>query len=437
MTSKQTPNPGKQIAIRGWPGAFWNWLTQPAASIQRRDHRRSARLISAMLLVVLVAVTLNQMTGGEMPISIWVLAVVGYVLSRTRYYKLAAFLAVGFLSYPSFANIFTETEQSSVTLISHMAWISMPIILSSLLFPVSGIAVISAIYFFIILSLPSFTGLETRNIFPALGYTTTLSILIILTMRQRDQLEKDRQREINKLNEDLEFRVIQRTAQLAAANQELEAFSYSVSHDLRAPLRGIEGYSKLLLDEHGENLGDDGKTFLQRINKACLQMGQLIDGLLTLSTLSRTEIQYAPVNLSGLVEEIARSLKDMNPGREVEFHIAEEVSVYGDQTLMRVALENLLNNAWKFTSRSSAARIEFGTIQQAGETAVFVRDNGAGFEMAYADKLFEVFQRLHGVEEFEGIGVGLATVQRIIHRHGGRVWAEGAVDHGATFYFVL
>jgi PAS domain S-box-containing protein len=243
--------------------------------------------------------------------------------------------------------------------------------------------------------------------------------------------------EIHRLNAELEQRVQERTAELAAINKELETFSYSVSHDLRSPLRGIDGFSKLLVEDYGDKLDDTAKDYLQRIGAAAQRMAELIDHLLGLSGITRTELCYEPVNLSELARVVGAELRQREPDRQVELLIADGLAAEGDRQLLRVALENLLGNAWKFTGKMPQARVEFGATQQDGATAYFVRDNGAGFDMQYAHNLFGAFQRLHGVHEFEGTGIGLATVQRIIHRHGGRVWAEGEVNKGATFYFTL
>jgi PAS domain S-box-containing protein len=262
--------------------------------------------------------------------------------------------------------------------------------------------------------------------------------IVAVSKIARDNTERKRaEDEIQKLNQDLERRVVERTAQLESANKEMEAFSYSVSHDLRAPLRSIDGFSQALLEDYSGKLDEDGRNHLQRVRAATQRMGQLIDDLLNLSRLSRTELRSEPVDLTSLAQSVVAELRERDPKRQVELQIAKGLVAHGDPRLLRVVLENLLGNAWKFTSKQPHATIEFSSAGQNGTREFFVRDNGAGFDMAYADKLFGAFQRLHSAEEFSGTGIGLATVQRIIHRHGGRIWAQSAVNQGATFHFTL
>ncbi len=229
----------------------------------------------------------------------------------------------------------------------------------------------------------------------------------------------------------------QSSARLAAANKELEAFSYSVSHDLRSPLRSIDGFSQALLEDYTDKLDATAQDYLKRLRNASQKMGELIDGLLKLSRLTRSEIHRENVDLSALADEIATRLHETNPERKVEFITGGGLTAYGDPQLLRALLENLLGNAWKFTGKVPLAKIEFGAIQNGGPRTFFVKDNGAGFDMTYVDKLFGAFQRLHDIAEFPGTGIGLATVQRIINRHGGTVRAEGEVGKGAAFYFTL
>jgi light-regulated signal transduction histidine kinase (bacteriophytochrome) len=210
-----------------------------------------------------------------------------------------------------------------------------------------------------------------------------------------------------------------------------------VSHDLRAPLRGIDGFSHVLLEEYHDKLDQQGKDHLQRVRLAAQRMAVLIDDILTLSRISRGDMAIGQVDLSRAAREIADDLRQSQPDRRVEFVIGDGIHAQGDDRLLRVVMDNLIRNAWKFTSKHSTARIEFGVQRQNETTVYFVRDDGAGFDMNYAQKLFGAFQRLHTVQEFPGTGVGLATVQRIIHRHGGTIWARGDVEKGATFYFTI
>ncbi|MDP1828059.1 MAG: histidine kinase dimerization/phospho-acceptor domain-containing protein [Archangium sp.] len=235
-----------------------------------------------------------------------------------------------------------------------------------------------------------------------------------------------------------ERRTLAAKANVETVNRELEAFAYSVSHDLRAPLRGIDGFSQALLEDSGPSLDAQGKAHLARIRAGAQRMGHLIDDLLKLSMLSRSTLKHARVPVSAVVNEIVAELRLREPGRQVEIVVAPGLTADGDPELIRIALENLIGNAWKFTSRRALARIEVGqAAPENGAPVFFVRDNGAGFDMRYAPKLFGAFQRLHAMADFPGTGIGLATVQRIMHRHGGRAWAEGVVDEGATISFTL
>jgi PAS domain S-box-containing protein len=253
-----------------------------------------------------------------------------------------------------------------------------------------------------------------------------------------DITEKKRANEqLERLSVELELKVELRTAQLESANRELEAFSYSVSHDLRAPLRSINGFSRILLEDYAAKLDEEGRDSLNRISAAAQRMALLIDDILNLSRLTRAPMHLQSVDLSAVAREVADELRRIEADRVVEIVIADDVVAIADQNLIRAIFENLLGNAWKFTGRCKQPHIEFGTIKQDGQTVYFVRDNGAGFEAAFAGKLFGAFQRLHSTTDFPGTGIGLASVKRIVNRHGGRVWAEGKVDFGATIYFTL
>lgn len=252
-----------------------------------------------------------------------------------------------------------------------------------------------------------------------------------------EELEKT-QRSLLSLSLELEKRVEERTIQLANANKELEAFSYSVSHDLSTPLQVIYGFSQLLLKKYENQLDEEGKKFLSNINHGCETMMQLIQALLSLAHVNNTALQMRQkINLSHIAREIVDQFRVQEPSRQAACKIATRVHADGDEQLLRTALQNLLGNAWKYTSKQAKAQIQFGKTKQDGVLVYFVKDNGAGFDMTQSEKLFSAFQRLHSTQEFPGTGIGLATVARIIHKHGGQIWAEGAVDQGATFYFTL
>jgi light-regulated signal transduction histidine kinase (bacteriophytochrome) len=248
--------------------------------------------------------------------------------------------------------------------------------------------------------------------------------------------------EIHELNEGLERRVQQRTAELAvtnreleATNRELEAFSYSVSHDLRAPLRTIDGFSLALEEDYGAAVGAEGKDYIDRVRAGVQRMGGLIDALLQLSRITRAEIERETIDVTTLAESVARPMENQNAGQKIEFLIEKGLSADADAKLLRIALENLFGNAVKFSSKMPESKVEFGW--DASQKAFYVRDNGAGFDMHYKDKLFNAFNRLHGDKDFKGSGIGLATVARVVRRHHGHIWAESVVNAGATFWFTL
>jgi signal transduction histidine kinase len=302
------------------------------------------------------------------------------------------------------------------------------------------------------------TAAARQQVWVTLSLALALDLLLlVIAFRLLDRAESDRIRiaagavelaagtakiaslneELKKLNADLEARVDLRTRELAVSNQELEAFSYSVSHDLRAPLRTIDGFSLALWEDFSDNLNDEGRDYISRVRAGVQRMGTLIDSLLQLSRVTRSEIQSESVDLSQLATLVFNELQASDPERKVTFEAQPGIVVRGDGRLLRIALENLIGNAWKFTSKTADAHIQFGSSLRDGRTVYFIRDNGAGFDMQYVDRLFTAFQRLHGDREFKGSGIGLATVSRIMHRHHGTISAESEPGHGATFYFDL
>lgn len=248
---------------------------------------------------------------------------------------------------------------------------------------------------------------------------------------------KRAEQELLTLNQELEARVLKRTKELELINRELETFTYSVSHDLRAPLRAINGFSEALLEDYADRLDEEGKTYLRYLQEGSRDMNELIEGLLKLSRSTRGELLRERIDLSVLVETVVDELRRAEPERHVVVQIAPGMWAKADRRLLKVVLDNLLGNAWKYSSQKQDARIEVGIEEQEGERAYLVKDNGAGFDMTFVDKLFIPFQRLHRADEFKGTGIGLATVERIIHRHGGRIWAKSVVGEGASFYFTL
>ncbi len=273
-------------------------------------------------------------------------------------------------------------------------------------------------------------------------YDSFNDMLTQLNIREKERdtaesLLRENEERIKNINQELEQRVAQRTAQLVAANKELEAFAYSVAHDLRSPLRALDGFSQILLEEYHNKLDKQGENYLKRLRIAAQRMAQLIDDLLNLSRITRDEMNFRQVYLSEMAFEIADNLKAAQPLHKVEFSIQEGITVEGDGRLLRIVMENLIGNAWKFSSKKTTAQIEFGMLKQDSKKVYFVKDNGAGFDMRYVKKLFGAFQRLHDSKEFQGTGIGLVTVHRIIQRHGGKIWACGEVEKGATFYFTL
>ena len=292
---------------------------------------------------------------------------------------------------------------------------------------------VAAIVFTVIATLTENKTLVAVLFLVLLAFIAVADITIQRSRKRELTLVQNQLTERKKAQEEL----TEHTIALEAANKELEAFSYSVSHDLRSPLRSIDGFSLALLEDYAEQLDETGQDYLNRVRAASQRMAQLIDDLLQLSKLTRKDMQREQVDLSALALSITEDLQRNQPERQTKFIIGQDLKTIGDRQLLHVMLENLIGNSWKFTGKKADPTIEFNSTNNNGKSVYYVKDNGAGFDMEYADKLFGAFQRLHSTHEFEGTGIGLANVQRIINRHGGRVWAEGSIDQGATFYFTL
>ena len=273
-----------------------------------------------------------------------------------------------------------------------------------------------------------------------LASSALLYFLLSLMQRRNDAALRalsDRESEIRRMNAELERRVAQRTEQLEATNRELESFAYAVSHDLRAPLRSMSGFSQLLQEIPSSTLDEKSRHYLQRINDASRRMSSLIEDLLSLSRISRSELAPRTIDFTQLIADVAGTIRERYPQHAVELEVQPGMAVHGDARLLKLAMENLLDNAWKYTTHTPHAKVSVGSRLEDQEQVFFVRDNGVGFDMAYSSKLFGPFQRLHSDAEYPGTGIGLVTVQRILARHGGRVWAEAQLSRGATFYFTL
>jgi len=291
-----------------------------------------------------------------------------------------------------------------------------------------------------------FSGKHLTRLQTAKGWlfvigSATLLYLLLRRYQRQDEAAMQAliatQEEVRRMNVDLEARVRERTKQLEVANRELESFAYAVSHDLRAPLRSLSGFSQILRETAPAGLDEKSQHYLQRIQEASQRMSSLIEDLLSLSRISRAELSARPANLSQIAADAAAAIRERYPGREVELQIQPDMHVHGDPRLLRLAMENLLDNAWKYTATVQTARVQIGTQPGEHGPVYFVRDNGVGFDMQYAGKLFAPFQRLHADSQFPGTGIGLVTVQRILARHGGHIWADAKQNEGATFYFTI
>jgi signal transduction histidine kinase len=415
---------------------LYGWLIKPPDSIQEPGQRRTASLLSSVILILLIASFINANLAESIPALVLVLLLLGYIFSRTKYFYVAGMATIVLLSFPSYNGIFINPDYSSVSVHSRIAWITLPLIIGSLFLPTLGVAIYAVANFIAILLLPAFIpGLESRYVISSLGYIGTLSFLFIVTMRNRDNLEKIRQKALRALNIDLEERIKERTAQLEATNKELEAFAYSISHDLRAPLRAIEGFNRIVLEEHANNIDEGGKTYLQNVENATIKMNSMINDMLSLAQIGPSSLTIGPIDLSKLTQAVFEEYDPEIADRVIDFKVNSTPPIHADHNLMKILLTNLISNAIKFTRESKPAVIEFGYQGDEGDDFYFLRDNGIGFDLNYAKNLFTPFRRLHSPEDYEGNGIGLAIVERIIKHHNGQIWVDSEVGKGTTFYF--
>jgi signal transduction histidine kinase len=431
---------GGLIAFRRWIGL----LLGPAEAIRDIAERRRARWLAGLLLLMLAAFgtldTFYLLTtpGYTPPWYGYLLLGSAYALVRSGRYRTGAFLTIAMIPTVAIMLVATQRSASPRTTLSFLV---LAIMLASALLPGAMVALLTVMELVALTLLhrygPSLPGGAEGVVGPAVLVAIGGGIAYVGAMLQ-SRVEQDRQGALVSANEALEERVRSRTAELEAANSELEAFAYSASHDLRTPLRAIDSHAAMLAQDEGEHLGESSKRSLQRIRATTARMTELVDRMLELSRVNRAELRLDALDLSKISRDVAEELRASQPDHDVSLVVPDELSARGDPALVRIALSNLLQNAWKFTSGRPSPRVEVSARQSAdGAVTYSVKDNGVGFDPRLKDKLFRPFQRLHRADEFAGNGIGTAIVARVIERHGGRVWADSTVGEGAVFYFTL
>jgi signal transduction histidine kinase len=436
-------------------------LIEPFVAFRSSDSTRTARLLASFLLVIIILMTSVRLAAMltdpdyETDISVNIgttILVIAYLSSRTRHYRIGAWLMIAPIPLITLVSIMGGNDPNPQTT---LVYLIIALLLASIFFTRLGILILVLINLAIFLLLP----VVAEEIFPTfssiispLAANLVAGTLILVFMTHRSRLEKDRQEELRKLNLDLtesesslrefatklETLVYERTIDLESLNEEYKSFAYSISHDLRAPIRAISGFSEIFLETPSTRLSEEEKEYLHRIHRAADRMENMIEGLLKLSRISRETLHIEEVNLSSLSQKVFNELIQGKQDRRVNFNVQEGARTMGDEILLRLVLQNLIDNAIKFSRDQDASEIDFSWFKDENENSIFcVRDNGIGFDENLAGKLFSPFQRLHLDLDFDGIGIGLATVHRIIHKHNGRIWVESEPGKGSSFFFSL
>jgi len=455
------PQPGRVAALQAFTMKITDWLFRPSTRVTDPGERKQAELLATLTLFFallnFMGLLISSTVRGANVTALMILGTLAlvifgsYLLSRTRHFALSGIILLSIWTFATLGYAYSG-HTTRGPLFALMTFMPLGFILGSALLSLHRLMLLVAVnlagLFFMPVLQPKTFGREFAT---TAGVLVCLGGLALIAQNHRNNIEKERLKalreanqelkalhiELAHVNDDLEIRIRERTAQLETSNQELEAFSYSVSHDLRAPLRAVNGYAKILEQDYINLLPAEAQTHLGKIQTASNKMGKLIDELLAFSRLGRNPLRITFVDLNALTQLIIESLAPEIGSRQIEWVVADLPPAQADPILVQQVFANLINNAVKYTRDRQPARITIGALDQNDECVYFIRDNGAGFDMQYADKLFGVFQRLHRDEEFEGTGIGLATVHRIITRHGGRIWAEAEPDKGATFYFTL
>ena len=406
-------------------------ITEPSQSIVDPSVRFQARIVSITIVVLIIASGLSVIAKSDLSPLTLLLLVFGYYLSRTRFFVFAAYMVIANISFFVIIALFDSGNFTREIVFMTIAWLTPSLVLSGLIFTIREMLLVTFVHLVIPFLLPyMIPELDFRAVFVGGGYILVVSAMILVSMYLRNLLERENRKELDRLNEELEIRVKERTAQL-------ESFSYSVSHDLRAPLRAIRGFSEILTTDFQQSLDPEGQMYLRRIRASSKKMDHLIDDLLMLSRLGRQELHYESLDLGTMAEVVFQELIRSKDDREVIFTTQDCPRVTADRHLISILLTNLISNSIKFTRGRQPAEISFGCQQQQGQLEYYLKDNGIGFDSEHAKNVLQPFQRLHPEEEYEGTGIGLAIVDNIIQRHNGQMRIESRPGEGTVVYFTL